>query len=134
MHARRNNSAIAKPGNEADFVTWDIWGYFLKDRANTFFIPSFKCFFIALSAKFWCLPFGKWDFWLTLLRILLRSTGSIGGDPLNMVGFAEMTNYNRCLTPMKVAGSKVLPHLDAFIISIRCFCASLDMQIPHLLD
>lgn len=50
-----------------------------------------------------------------------------------MVGFTGMTNYNRCLTPMKAAGNKVLPHLDAFIISIRCFCPSLDMQIPHLL-
>lgn len=44
-----------------------------------------------------------------------------------MVGFTEMTNYNRCLTPLKVAGNKVFTHLDAFVISIRCFCASLDM-------
>lgn len=43
---------------------------------------------------------------------------------IHILGSTEVTKHNRCLTPVKVHGNKVLTHLDAFINSISCFCAS----------
>lgn len=59
--------------------------------------------------------------------ILKKYVGVTKAKGKYIVGFSEVTKHNRSQTSAKVHGNKVLTHLDAFINSIGCFCASLDI-------